>query len=132
MKHIKVLLFFFLCITLYSCSNTKYITKEIPVEVIKTEYINSIKYDSIYVKDSIERLVYNDTVFLNKWHTKYIERVKCDTIINTDSIPVYITNTVTKEVKVNVLKFYQEILIGFGILFLIEWLLRLVYNKLKK
>ena len=38
-------------------SSCKTATKvvEIPVEIIKKEYINSIKIDSVYVRDSIDR-----------------------------------------------------------------------------
>ncbi len=51
--------FYYLCtlLLIMIISSCKTATKvvEIPVETIKKEYINSIKIDSVYVRDSIDR-----------------------------------------------------------------------------
>ena len=72
-------------------SSCRTITKVVEVPVIKTEYIVKEKTDSILIHDSIDRVIKNDSVIIDRWHTqyKYINRV--DTIMKTDTI----TQTVT-------------------------------------
>ena len=77
---------------LASCTTTKYV----PVEVVKTEYKTRtdsfIQTDSIFVKDSVFIHSKGDTVWMEKWHTKYVDRVRdvvhTDSFIKRDSIPV--------------------------------------------
>jgi hypothetical protein len=98
-----------------SCTTTKYV--EVPIETVRTEYINKVDYktDSVFIRDSIDRYVKGDTVFIEKYKTtyKYKDRVLTDTIVKNDSIqvPVYIEKT--KEV--NKLKGYQYFLMYSGI-----------------
>lgn len=116
---------------LVSC---KTITKtvEIPVETIKKEYINNIKTDSIIIRDSIDRYVSGDTVFIYKEKTKYKYLTSIDTIIKTDSIPKVITLKETKEVEVNHIYWYQKILMWFGVIAMGIILIYLLYKiKLK-
>jgi hypothetical protein len=51
-----------------------------------------IQKDSVHVKDSVFIHSKGDTVWYEKWHTKYVDRwnkrVVCDTLIKTDSIHV--------------------------------------------
>lgn len=67
-------------------------TQYVPVETVRTEYKtrDSIRYDSIYQRDSVYMLVNGDTVYLYKY--KYLYRYltinKTDTVIKTDSIQV--------------------------------------------
>lgn len=75
-----------------SCTTTKYV----PVETVRTEYIT--KHDSVLLKDSVflHDSVYihakGDTVWYEKWHVQYQDRikevVKTDTVIKNDSIQV--------------------------------------------
>lgn len=77
---------------LSSCTTTKYV----PVETVRTEYIT--KHDSVLLKDSVflHDSVYihakGDTVWYEKWHVQYQDRikevVKTDTVIKNDSIQV--------------------------------------------
>ena len=75
-----------------SCTTTKYV----PVETVKTEYKTKtdtfIQKDSVLVKDSVFIHSKGDTVWFEKWHTKYKDRVvyqtQIDTLIKTDSIQV--------------------------------------------
>lgn len=77
---------------LAGCVSTKYV----PVETVRTEYITKsdtfIKHDSILHKDSVFVYMKGDTVWLEKWHTRYIERLQkqivTDTLIRCDTISV--------------------------------------------
>ena len=71
-----------------SCTTTKVVT----VEKVKTDttYITKHQRDSVWLHDSIQVTEKGDTVRIEKWHTKYIEREVHDTLYHakTDSIPV--------------------------------------------
>lgn len=94
-----------------SCSTTRVV--EVPVEKVRVETEIGYVRDSIFVRDSIDRFIYGDTVFINKTHTKVIERCRIDTVTRCDSIPVVTEVEVVKEV--NVLYWWQKLLIGMGI-----------------
>lgn len=76
-----------ICILLSSCTTTKYVT----VEKIKhdTTYVSKLQRDSIWLHDSIKVSEKGDTVKIEKWHTKYIEKQVHDTtyISKRDTIP---------------------------------------------
>lgn len=67
-------------------------TQYIPVETVRTEYKtrDSIRYDSIYQRDSVYMLVNGDTVYLYKYNYlyRYLTISKTDTVIRVDSIQV--------------------------------------------
>ena len=71
-----------------SCTTTKVVT----VEKVKTDttYITKHQRDSVWLHDSIQVTEKGDTLRIEKWHTKYIEREVHDTLYRakTDSIPV--------------------------------------------
>jgi hypothetical protein len=73
---------------LTSCTTTRVVT----VEKVKTDttYITKHQRDSIWLHDSIHVTERGDTIRIEKWHTKYIEREVHDTLYRakTDSIPV--------------------------------------------
>lgn len=83
--YIIILLMLAICFT--ACR-----TKYIPVETIRTEYKtrDSIRFDSIYQRDSVYMFINGDTVYLYKY--KYLYRYltinKMDTVIKVDSIQV--------------------------------------------
>ena len=54
-----------IALSIFSCRSIQYV----PVETVKTEkeYIDKIKRDSIYVRDSVFVLVKGDTVFRDKY-----------------------------------------------------------------
>ena len=100
---------------LCSCRSTKYIEIPVEVEKIKTEYIVDHRVDSIYEKDSINIYSKSDTIFIYKERVRNKFFYKTDTVIKTDSIPYLVeTKTVTTK-EVNVLKWYQKILMYLGI-----------------
>ena len=73
-----------------ACKTTTKIV-EVPVEVIKKEYIHDTKIDSVYIRDSIDRWQKGDTLFITKYSTKYKYLNRVDTILKVDTIPKIIT-----------------------------------------
>jgi len=141
MKH-SAFIVTLLLLLLTACTTTKYITeevpveviKEVPVEVVKTEYVSSNFIDSTFVRDSIDRFVKGDTVIIykEKYITKY--KTKTDTITKVDSIPVIVreevpvTVTKTEQVvtEVNKLYWYQKFLLYLGLAALIYTVVRII------
>ena len=85
-----------------------------------TNHVSSnIQRDSIYLHDSIFVRIRADTVYLEKWHTRWRDRetVKTDTITLTE------TNIETVE-KPYVPSFYKYCA-AFAILFALYWLVKL-------
>ena len=114
--------------TIVSCTTTKIV--EVPVETIKTEYIEQVKYDSIYSKDSIYIMQKGDTIYNNKVQYLYKYKYLRDTINITDTIPKIITIKDTQ--YINQLYTWQKILIVIGIGFILYWIIKLViYIKSK-
>ena len=89
-----------ICALFSSCTTTKYV----PVPEYHTDTVRIVQHqrDSIYLSDSIyvSDFVRDDTVYktIERWRTKYIERMSHDTIYQSkrDSIPYPVE--VTKEV----------------------------------
>ena len=126
---LKKILFFVSILLLTSCKTTTKIV-EVPVETIKTEYIEQVKYDSIYSKDSIYIMQKGDTIYNNKVQYLYKYKYLRDTINITDTIPKIVTVKDTQ--YVNQLYIWQKILIVIGIGFILYWVVKLViYVKSK-
>lgn len=84
-RHVRLLVVvLFVLVLLTSCKQTQYI----PVESVRTEYINKylrdsvMRYDSIFVKEK------GDSVWLEKYKYIYKDRFRTDTVMQTDSIKV--------------------------------------------
>lgn len=81
-KQSLVLVFTFSFIILLSGCKAK--TVYVPVESVKTEYVDRYQRDSIHLYDSVfvDRYLQGDTVFLTKERYKYLYRdvIKTDTI----------------------------------------------------
>ena len=123
-RRILKILFFLLFLTIViSCKTTTKVV-EIPVETIKTEYIEQIKYDSIYSKDSIYIMQKGDTIFNNKVQYLYKYKYLRDTINITDTIPKIVTVKDTQ--YVHQLYTWQKLLIVIGIGFVLYWIIKLV------
>ena len=88
----KVLFAVLTAFLLIGCVSTRYV----PVETVRTEFITKsdtfIKHDSIMHKDSVFVHQKGDTVWLEKWHTRYVERLQktivTDTMIQCDTIRI--------------------------------------------
>ena len=69
-------------------------TKErvVTVEKVRTDttYITKHQRDSVWLHDSIHVTEKGDTIRIERWHTKYIEKATHDTLYQhkTDSVPV--------------------------------------------
>ena len=128
-KILKTLFLLFFLITIISCKTTTKIV-EVPVETIKTEYIEQIKYDSIYSKDSIYIMQKGDTIYNNKVQYLYKYKYLRDTINITDTISKIVTIKDTQ--YINQLYTWQKLLMIVGIGFILYWIVRLViYIKSK-
>lgn len=115
----RSLLFILLTVLCISCSTTKYVDRPVPIETVRTEYINQLYRDSIFVHDSIDRYISGDTVYQYKYKYIYKYLNRTDTIFSTDSIEVPV-ETITTEIKeVNKLRWYQSALMWIGGLSLI-------------
>ena len=125
---LKTLFLLLFLTTIISCTTTKIV--EVPIETIKTEYIEQVKYDSIYSKDSIYIMQKGDTIYNNKVQYLYKYKYLRDTINITDTIPKIVTIKDTQ--YVNQLYIWQKILIVIGIGFILYWIIKLViYIKSK-
>lgn len=110
-------------------------TKYVPVESVRTEieYRDRWQRDSIHVRDSIIVRDKGDTVFYDRWHTEYKDRLLRDTtyIYRTDSIqvpyPVEKKLTWWQSIKQEI----GGIAIG-GIIVMLFVILWLVYKKWKR
>lgn len=122
------LLLICLSILFVSCSVTSKIV-EVPVEVIKTEYIVKEYHDTTIINNFIDRWRSNDTVYIKENNSVYRYINRCDTIIKVDSFPVYIKETTTKEVK-KVPMFYQ-VMTWIGAIFCIIVIIGIIL-KIKK
>lgn len=123
-----VILVVLICLLFASCTKTEYIT----VEKVRNDTVwqNHTKHDSIWVHDSIHVTDKGDTVRIEKWHTKYVESIRHDTVYKarTDSVPV--PYPVTKYVEKN-LSWMQKTLMGAGILSLMAMIVFIAF-KLKR
>ena len=119
---LKTLFLLLFLTTIISCTTTKII--EVPVETIKTEYIEQVKYDSIYSKDSIYIMQKGDTIYNNKVQYLYKYKYLRDTINITDTIPKIITVKDTQ--YINQLYTWQKLLMVIGVVLILYWIIRLV------
>ncbi len=80
---------------------------------------NNIQRDSIYLHDSIFVHIRADTVYLEKWHTRWRNRetVKTDTIT--------LTETKTETVEKPYVPSFYKYCAAFAILFALYWLVKL-------
>jgi hypothetical protein len=111
-------------ILLTSCTTTKVVE----VEKVRTDttYITKWQRDSVWLHDSIHVTERGDTVRIERWHTKWRDRLRVDTIYQakTDSIPV--PYEVTKEVPAP-LSWWQRVRLWLGNAVLLALLAVAVY-----
>lgn len=111
-----ILLLLLAALFLESCRSVKYV----PVVEHRTDslYITQHHRDSIYLHDSISVKEKGDTVWIERWRTKYVRQEVHDTtyIATHDTIPQPYPVTVEVPAKLN---WWQRFRIGFGDLVLI-------------
>lgn len=105
---IAILIYLYIMFSFIGCTTTKYV----PIESVRTEYINKVEKDTVIINN--DRLVKEkgDTVYIV--NTKYVYKTKnkIDTILRIDTIPIIQEVEVIKEV--NKLKDWQVVLMVLG------------------
>lgn len=105
---IIILIYLYAMFSFIGCTTTKYV----PIESVRTEYINKVEKDTVIINN--DRLIKEkgDTVYIV--NTKYVYKTKnkIDTILRIDTIPIIQKVEVIKEV--NKLKDWQVILMVLG------------------
>ena len=114
-----------------ACKTTTKIV-EVPVEVIKKEYIHDTKKESVYISYSIKKKKKGDTLFITKYSTKYKYLNRVDTILKVDTIPKIISTTIEKKVEVNHIYWYQKTLMWLGGIAVILLIVVITYKVKKK
>ena len=128
------------CTVLLGCKTTKYVT--VTMTEYRDRYIHQtdsfVKTDSVWVHDSVSVVVRGDTIFNDRWHYKFKDRIvyksKTDTIRVKDSVPykveVPVEKVVYKEKKTGFFQIVSEtignIAIGFILFFAISFVLKYV------
>ena len=128
----KILFLLFMTLLLGSCKVKEKIV-EVPIPQIKTEikYIDKVKYDSIYLKDSVYIIQKGDTIYNNKVAYRYKYKYLKDTITINKTDTIIRLQKVT-EIKVqNQLNVVQKVLMYIG-LFSILLFLIILYKHFKK
>lgn len=104
---IAILIYLYIMFSFIGCT-----TKYVPIESVRTEYINKVEKDTVIINN--DRLVKEkgDTIYIV--NTKYVYKTKnkIDTILRIDTIPIIQEVEVIKEV--NKLKDWQVILMVLG------------------
>ena len=83
----KILLLMAAVLLTASCRTTQYVP--VPEYHTDTLIVTKVQHDSIYINDSTVITEKGDTVRIEKWHTKYVEKQVHDTtyVSKTDTIP---------------------------------------------
>lgn len=100
-----------------SCRSAKTVTVEVPVH--DTTYITNNVHDSVFVESVVKEYIKGDTVFLESEKTKYIEKVRFDTVFSYKEKQVPITIESTKYVEKD-LNWFQKTLMVLGVCFLVS------------
>lgn len=114
-----------ICLVLAAASCRTIQTVEVPVPIHDTTYLTKTERDSVFVEHSTTYYVKGDTVYNTKTVTKYVERLKTDTVRLYVEKPIEIVKTETKTVE-RPLNWIQKTLIGCGILFLFSIIIAIV------
>ena len=108
-------------LALVCCScKTKYITqteyKEVPVVLHDTVAKNILRIDTTIVKDSVYFAIKGDTVFKERYNTKWRIKVAHDTINKVVEKPVEVlrTSIKTETKEVNRIYWWQKVLMIIG------------------
>lgn len=114
-----ILVLVMLAVVLCGCK-TKYITeteyKEVPVVMHDTVAKNIWRIDTTIVKDSVYLAVKGDTIFKERYNTKWRIKVAHDTIDKVVEKPVEVlrTSIKTETKEVNRLYWWQKVLMLIG------------------
>ena len=113
----------FVIVLLTSCSPKVIYVPEVHTDSI---YITKHQKDSVWLHDSILVTEKGDTIRVEKWHTKYIERQVHDTcfVTKTDSVavPYPVKEKLTIKDKFNIYLQCMGIVFGILLVFIVIWL----------
>lgn len=86
----KILFFAAALAVLTGCKTVEYVPVTVVEHHTDSIYFTHVQRDSIWMHDSIRVSEKGDTVRIEKWHTKYVEKQVHDTtyVAKHDSIPV--------------------------------------------
>ena len=126
----KLVLLAACAIMMVGCKTTEYVP--VPEYHTDTIYQSKVVHDSIYQHDSTFIKEKGDSVYIERWHTKYVLKELTDTVYESrvDSIPV--PYEVVKEVEVEKpLSWWQSMRMHIG--GIVVWLLLIlaIYGILK-
>ena len=128
----KILFLLFMTLLLGSCKVKEKIV-EVHIPQIKTEikYIDKVKYDSIYLKDSVYIIQKGDTIYNTKVAYRYKYKYLKDTVAVNKIDTITRLQKVT-EIKVkNQLNIVQKILMYIGLFSLLMFII-IIYKHFKK
>lgn len=124
---LAVVLVIVACVCFVSCKPAKEVQVErveVPVVVTQEHTIESVKIDHIrdtlIQRDSIYHYIKGDTTIIERWHHTQGQSIitRVDTLHVYDSVPYPVTTTQIKEVtkveEVNVIRWWQKLLMGIG------------------
>lgn len=123
----KKLLILAVVIMMVGCKTVEY--EYIPVETVRTDtvYIAHIVTDSVYQHDSTYIKEKGDTVWYERWHTQYRDRLRIDTVYQARVDTIEKPYPVIKEVEKKLTK-TQKGLMWTGGLSLLALFLFIVYK----
>lgn len=107
------------CLVLAAASCRTIKTIEVAVPIHDTTYLTHNVHDSVFVENLVMEYIQGDTVFLVKTNTKYVEKIRVDTLFAYKEIPVEVTVETTKYIEKQ-LNWLQKTLIGLGVCFIIS------------
>lgn len=113
MRHIGYIIV--LLLVAVSCRTNKTAQSEyIYIHDRDTVTVVNVRLDSIVVKDSVLTYEKGDTIYKERYHSVFKERIRVDTVTKIITKNYHYTKTEIKEVEVNVLKRWQKTLIWIG------------------
>lgn len=110
-----------IAMALASCRLREPIVKSVPVEIHDTVYSAKVVHDSVFIESVVKEYVKGDTVFMTETTTKYIERLKTDTLMVYVDKPTEIVRTETVTVE-RPLNWLQKALLSCGVAFVFSLL----------
>ena len=135
---VSVLIVLLLLLLLLCCSCTKRIYEtqyvEQPVYLHDTLRSTIYSHDTTIVKDSVYFAIKGDTIFKERYNTKWQIKVAHDTVMRFVDKPVEVVREkqVEKQVEVNRIYWWQKVLMwigGLGVVVVFIILVKIVVNK---
>lgn len=105
---IAILICLYIMLSFIGCTTTKYV----PIENVRTEYINKIEKDTVIIDNTKVIKEKGDTIYITDVKYVYKTKNKIDTILKVDTIPIIQEVEVIKEI--NKLKDWQILLMVLG------------------